>query len=182
MEDFYYVSPAWQLYYGVLTGTHTKQDFIDSICNTIENNRIKSHLHTYLQKTQELEKAYNLENQDCSPRIEIQLRNHQGYYHYYVKKCNGHYCMYISIPAGHSFHGKGNDDVPNATYCGADDTDPTRWVFGWDYTHPNMLNIKEIFYYASRPAVFLDMQIITSDFIEADVHKYSTFLAHSDHH
>jgi hypothetical protein len=176
-------SPMWQLYEGVLNGTRTKQDFVDAISNNIANNRIKSHLHTYLHKTNELEREYNLENQDCSPRFEIQFGgNQQNSYHYYIKKCYGHYCMYISIPAGHKLHGNGYDSVPDATFSGADSTDPSRWLFGWDYAHANMLNINGIFYYSSMPEVILEMQIITYDFIEADVNKYSAFLAQSDQH
>lgn len=174
-------SPPLQLYLGVINGNITIQDYIDSISNTIENNRIKSHLQNYLQKTQELERAYNIENQECSPRFEIQLANQQDHYQYYIRKCNGHYCMYISIPAGHALNGKHYDEVPSATFCSADEEDATRWVFGWDYAHINMLNINAIFsYYAISPETLLNMEIITSNVIEEDVDKYSAFLAQSN--
>ena len=173
--------PVFQLYLDVVNGNITIQDYIDSVSNTIENNRIKSHLQTYLQKTQELEKAYNLENQNCSPRYEIQLGNQQDSYQYYIRKCKGHYCMYISIPAGHSLYGKHYDEVSNATFGSEDEEDPNRWVFGWDYTSANMLNINAIFsYYTVIPEILLDKQIITFNVIEDDIDRYSAFLAQSN--
>lgn len=174
-------SPALQLYLGVINSNITIQDYIDSISNTIENNRIKSHLQNYLQKTQELEKAYNIENQECSSRFEIQLGNQQDHYQYYIKNCKGHYCVYISIPAGHALNGKHYDEVPSATFCSADEEDATRWVFGWDYAHANILNIHTIFSYSKvNPERLLDMEIITFNVIEEDVDKYSAFLAQSN--
>lgn len=173
-----------QLYLGVINGVHTVQDFIDSISNKIENNRVKSYLQSFLQKTQELEQFYNLENQYCSPRFTVQTGQDElgepFVFEYYVQKMPDaqHYCLYISIPANHPFHGKHYDEVPSATYCSVDEEDHSRWIFGWDYSHINMLTFTSIYmYYAANPAALLDMQIITIDTIQEDVFQYMNILA-----
>lgn len=168
-----------QLYLGVINKVNTLQDFIDSISNRIENNRIKSYLHTFLQKTQELEEVYHLTNQYCSPRFTIQSGNIEPFiFQYFIRKIrlSNHYCLYISIPANHPLHG--NENFYGATYSSIDEEDNQRWVFGWDYSHYNMLTLTSIYmYYATNPATLLDMQIITNDIIEEDVAQYIHILA-----
>ena len=170
-----------QLYLGVINNVYTLQDFIDSISNRIENNRVKSYLHTFLQKTQELEEFYHLANQYCSPRFTIQSGNIEPFiFQYFIKKIHhsNHYCLYISIPANHPLHSKSYELVPEATYSSVDEEDNRRWIFGWDYTHSNMLTLISIYlYYATNPATLLDMQIITNDIIEEDVARYILILA-----
>lgn len=173
-----------QLYIGVLNDVETLQEFIDSISNNIENNRIKSHLHTFLQKTQEIDQFYNLANQHCSPRFEIQSGNDVWgapfIFQYFIRKMHPykHYCLYISVPQNHHLFGVSYEQVPDATFCGPDEEDPARWVFGWDYANANMLTLTSIyFYYAANPAALLDMQIISVDTIQEDVNQYVHILA-----
>jgi len=171
-----------QLFLGVLNNEYTLQDFIDFISSKIENNHIKSHLQTYLQKTQELEELYSLINQYCSPRFTIQSGNNEQdengepfIFHYFIRKIPNfnHYCLYISIPANHPLHGKSYDEVPDATFASFDEEDQSRWVFGWDYAHFSMLTLANIYmYYDANPLALLDMQIITKDIIEEDVARY----------
>jgi hypothetical protein len=175
-----------QLYLGFINGVHTMQDFIDSISNKIENNRVKSYLLTFLQKTQELEQFYNIENQYCSSRFTVQNgHDEQGepfIFQYFIRKIqhSNYYCLYISIPANHPLHGKSYEQVPAATYSSFDKEDPKRWIFGWDYSHINMLTFTSIYlYYATNPAALLDMQIITIDTIQEDVSQYINILANN---
>jgi hypothetical protein len=172
-----------QLYFDVINRVHTLQDFVDSISNKIENNRVKSYLQTFLQKTQELEQFYNIENQYCSPRFTIENgldeQREPFIFQYFIQKIqhSNHYCLYISIPANHPFNGKHYDEVPSATYCSVDEEDPRRWVFGWDYAHINMLTLTSIYmYYAANPAALLDLQIISVDTIQEDVNQYVNIL------
>ena len=170
-----------ELYLGILAKINTIQEFIDFISNSIENNQIKNLLQTYLQKTEELEEVYNLANQDDSPRFTIQSgNNEQGeVFQYFIRKIQSdHYCLYISIPATNLLHGESYDEVPDATFASVDTEDPTRWIFGWDYTHFNMLTLSNIyFYYSEHPLELLDMQIITKDVIENDISRYVHILS-----
>ncbi len=173
-----------QLYLGVLNNVYTLQDFIEGISNNIENNRVKSYLQNFLQKTQELEQFYNLKNQYCSPRTAIQSgHDAQGnpfIFQYFIRKIPSfnHYCMYISIPANHPLYGRHYDEVQDATYSCVDAEDNRRWVFGWDYTHFNMLTFTSIYmHYTANPASLLDMQIISIDTIERDISRYIDILA-----
>ena len=173
-----------QLYLGVLNGDYTHQDFIDYISNNIDNNRIKSHLQSFLQRTIELEEFYHLANQNASPRFAFQsVNNQQGdpiIFNYYVRKnpMLGNYCMYISIPAGHPFHGRPYLQVANATYYSVDEEDPSRWVFGWDYARYDILTTTSIYmHYARNPAILLEMRILTKNLIEDDVARYANILA-----
>ena len=170
-----------QLYLGVINNVNTLQDFIDSISNRIENNRIKSYLHTFLQKTQELEEVYHLANQYCSPRFTIQSGNIEPFiFQYFIRKIrlSNHYCLYISIPENHPLHSKSYELVPDSTYSSVDEEDNRRWIFGWDYAHSNMLTLTSIYmYYATNPDTLLNMQIITNDIIKEDVSRYIHILA-----
>ena len=173
---------TFMLYLGVINRVNTLQDFIDSISNKIENNRIKSHLHTFLQKTQEIDQIYHLANQNCSPRFEIQSGNDEHgeplIFQYFIRKMYNHYCLYISIPENHRLYGVSYEQVPDATFCGIDEEDPSRWVFGWDYAHANMLTLTNIYlYYAANPDALLAMQIISNDVIIEDVNQYVQILA-----
>ena len=175
-----------QLYLGVLHKVYTLQDFIDFISNRIENNHIKSHLQTYLQKTQELEEVYYLVNQYCSPRFTIQSGNNEQdengepfIFQYFIRKMqhSNHYCLYISIPANHPLHGKSYDEVPDATFASFDEVDHRRWIFGWDYAHFSMLTLTNIYVYCdTNPLELLDMQIITKDIIDEDISRYMHIL------
>jgi len=173
-----------QLYFGVINEVNTIQDFIDHISNKIENNRVKSYLQTFLQKKQELEQVYNIENQLYSPRFTIDIgQDEQGepyIFQYFIKKIKSwnHYCLYISIPANHPLYGKNCDEIQDATYACFDIEDPGRWVFGWDYNYFNMLTFANIYmYYETNPAALLDFQIITIDTIQKDVYDYINILA-----
>jgi hypothetical protein len=173
-----------QLYLGVMEKANTLQDFIDSISNKIENNRIKSHLHNFLQRTQEIDQFYNLANQNCSPRFTFQQGQDQNgnpqIFQYFIRKMQlgSHYCLYISIPANHPLYGRPYEEMQEATYSRVDEEDPSRWVFGWDYTHAGMLTLTSIYhYYAANPAALLDMQIITNDVITEDINQYMHILA-----
>jgi hypothetical protein len=176
-----------QLYLGVLNGTNTLQDFVDSISNKIENNRVRSHLQTFLRKTEELEQFYNIQNQYCSPRFGLQsgIVDEQGepvLFDYYVQKMPDakHFCLYISIPANHPLYGKNYDEVPDATFSSADEAEPNRWVFGWDYAHYKMLTLASIFlHYSINSDEIVDLEIITIDKIENDVSRYAHILAGS---
>lgn len=172
-----------QLYLGVLNGINKLEDFIDSICNLIDNEQIKSHLQSFLQKTRELEQFYHLLHQNASPRIAFKCgRNNEGEpfeFNYYVKKnpIIGNYCMYISIPASHPFHSLPYDEVENATYCSVDIEDQSRWVFGWNYTNYDILTTTNIYMHYTNPEELLNMQIITRNLIENDVARYANILA-----
>lgn len=173
----------FQLYLGVLNGINTIKDLIDSICNEIYDNQIKSHLQSFLQNTHELEQFYHLLNQNASPRFAFQCGNsNEGepfIFNYYVKKnlILGNYCMYISIPASHPFHGLPYEEVENATYCSVDVEDPSRWVFGWDYAYYDILTTTNIYMHYTNPEALLNMRIITRNLIENDVARYANILA-----
>ena len=173
-----------RLYLNVMDKVNTLQDFIDSISNKIENNRIKSHLQTFLQKTQEIDQFYNLANQNCSPRFTFQQGQDQNgnpqIFQYFIRKIpiGCHYCLYISVPANHPLYGSPYSQIQEATYSRVDEEDPSRWVFGWHYAYFGMLTLTTIYrYYAANPAALLDMQMITIDVITEDINQYMHILA-----
>lgn len=175
---------AFELYLGVLNKVYTLQDFVDSISNKIENNRIRSYLHTFLQKTQELEECYHLANQYCSPRFTIQSNNEQHHqiepfiFQYFIQKQHCNYHLNISIPVNHPLYGHGYEQILGATYSSIDEEDPNRWVFGWDYDYANIITLTSICtYYAENPESLLNMEILTKDIIEENVVQYIDILA-----
>jgi len=168
-------------------GENTIQDFIDHILKSIENNEVRSKLIEFVKKTQELEIFYHMNENSSSPRFSIILGNNDKgeplIFQYFIKKdkLQGHYCLYISIPRGHPFHGKIYYAIPDAIYSQPDEDDSSRWVFGWKYSHYNILTTNAIFlFHNSCPQTLLEMQIISYDIIEADVNRYSAFLVASN--
>jgi hypothetical protein len=158
------------------------QEYIDKASNLIENNKIRSYLQNFLEATQQIENHYGFQNKNEFQRT----RDYDYYakdgqvYKYYVAKIqfSYHYCLYISIPSDHCLNGKSYNNINGATYCGVDENDNTRWIFGWDYAHYNNCTIGALTnYIIGNPVHILDLDIITVSRIENDVFHNINLLA-----
>ena len=165
-------------YMNYISGSITLQEYIDRLCNQVENNQVKSFLHNFLESTHAINEHFAIANQEMSIRYPVYANNIQVYY-FYVRKIPAlhHYCIYIVIPAGHPLNGHSYDDVPDATYCSPDSEDPTRWIFGWDYMHfeyctPGILH----FLISNAPDELLAKKIISVETLMNDIHSKIDYL------
>jgi hypothetical protein len=171
--------PHFNLIMQFYNGNITLQEYIDSICNLIDNNQVRGFLRQFLSATQELENQFGLINQNESPYFDVYADDGEVY-RYFIRKIpySGHYCLYVSISADHPLHGESYENVQDATYCSPDVADLSRWVFGWDYANfdictPSILHLLA----GNDPRILLDKRIITASSINNDAYRYINILS-----